>query len=73
MEIKITHVSTIPTSEVEWRAMVHGVHHAIFIRGIPGEMNFAEHRMSWFHDNRDTVQAASKARLRKRTKHVNNN
>ena len=52
------------TSEAEWTVMVHGVHRTIFVRGILGEMDFAEKRIAWFCDNRGTIQAASKVGFR---------
>ena len=50
--------------------MVHGVRHAIFVRGILGEMGFAEKRTAWFCDNRGTILAASKVGFRGHTKQV---
>ena len=50
--------------------MVHGVLHTKFIRGVLGEMGFAEKITPWFCDNRGTIQAASKVGFRGRTKHV---
>ena len=50
--------------------MVHGVHRTIFVRGILGEMDFAEKRIAWFSDNRGSIQAASKVGFRGRTRHV---
>ena len=56
--------------QAEWTAMVHGVRHAIFIRGILGEMGFPEERIPWFCDNRGAIQAASRIGFGGRTKHV---
>ena len=50
--------------------MVHGVRHAILIRGILGEMRFHEERIPWFCDNRGAIQAASRIGFGGRTKHV---
>ena len=50
--------------------MVHDVRHTIFIRGILGEMCFAEKINSWFCDNPGTIQAVSKVGSRGRTTHA---
>ena len=68
---KLWTLVTISTSKAEWTAMVHGVRHAIFIRGILGEMGCPAERIPWFWDNRGTIQAASRISFGGRTKHVN--
>lgn len=49
--------------------MEHGVRHVIFIGGILGEMDFTEKRISWFCNNRGTIQVAPNGGLRGRTKY----
>lgn len=67
---KLQTSATISEWNAERTAMVQGVRHAIFIRGLLEEMGFAEERTSWFRDNGGAIPAASKAEFRERTKHV---
>ncbi|CAM9802366.1 unnamed protein product, partial [Choristocarpus tenellus] len=61
---------TTSSSEAEWTAMVHGMRHAIFLRGILGELGIPQGVTTWYGDSRGTIQAATTEGFNGRTRHV---
>ncbi|CAM9654682.1 unnamed protein product [Choristocarpus tenellus] len=61
---------TTSSSEAEWTAMVHGMRHAILLRGILGELGILEGVTVWYGDSRGAIQAAITEGFNRRTMHV---
>ncbi|CAM9694995.1 unnamed protein product [Choristocarpus tenellus] len=61
---------TTSSSEAEWTAMVHGMRHAIFLRGILGELGVPQGVMTWYGDNRGVIQATITEDFNGRKRHV---
>ncbi|CAN0024168.1 unnamed protein product, partial [Choristocarpus tenellus] len=61
---------TTSSSEAEWTAMVQGMRHAIFLRGILGELGIPQGFTNWYGDNRGAIQAAITEGFYGRTRHV---
>ncbi|CAN0039680.1 unnamed protein product [Choristocarpus tenellus] len=61
---------TTSSSEAEWTAMVHRMTHAIFFRGILGELGIHQGVTTWYGDNRSAIQAGMTEGLNGRTRHV---
>ncbi|CAM9672987.1 unnamed protein product, partial [Choristocarpus tenellus] len=61
---------TTSSSEAEWTAMVHGMRHAILLRGILGELGILKGVTVWYGDNQGAIQAAVIEGFNGRTMHV---
>ncbi|CAM9679381.1 unnamed protein product [Sphacelaria rigidula] len=61
---------TLSFSEAEWTAMVQGMRHCLFIRGILEDMGLPQDTTLWFCDNRGAIQAATVTGFNERTRHV---
>ncbi|CAN0041646.1 unnamed protein product [Choristocarpus tenellus] len=67
---KMQGAETTSSPEAEWTARVHGMRHAIFLRGILGELSILKGVMVWYGDNRGAIQAAITEGFNGRTRHV---
>ncbi|CAM9840119.1 unnamed protein product, partial [Choristocarpus tenellus] len=61
---------TTSSSEAEWTVMVHGMRHAIFLRGILGELGILQRVTTWYEDNRGAIQATITEDFNGWTRHV---
>ncbi|CAM9617636.1 unnamed protein product [Sphacelaria rigidula] len=61
---------TLSSSEAECTAMIQGMRHCIFNRGILEEMGLPQDTTLWFCDNRGAIQAATVTGFNGRTRHV---
>ncbi|CAN0033951.1 unnamed protein product [Choristocarpus tenellus] len=67
---KIQGAVTTSSSEAKWTAMVHGMRHAIFLRGMLGQLGILKRVRVWYGDNRGAIQAAVTEGLNGRTRHI---
>ncbi|CAM9218420.1 unnamed protein product, partial [Choristocarpus tenellus] len=67
---KVQGAVTTSSSEAEWTAMVHEMRHAIFLRGILGELGILKGITTWYGDNRGAIQAVTTEGFNGRTRHV---
>ncbi len=67
---KIEKSIVLSTTESEWTALVRGIKHANFLRGMMEELGFKQSTIPWFCDNQATIKTARTMGFNGRTKHV---